>query len=180
MNPFMFVYFVAIAIYNKALILVDSTECYCSVGGNIVTHALFYGTTPGKYVAKPWRIALGNDVHIVSGCHFVNHDGCALLLRNDYPALEITKRINVGDNVYIGLNSTILAGTNSGSNVIIGAGSVVTRTVPDNSVAAGVPARVIKSLNDYLVQAQENSLGFGNLSAKDKEIALKKHFGVEV
>lgn len=179
MNPFKLIRRIAMAVYNRALILIDPTQYARSVGVNLGTNVRFYGATPGMFGTEPWLITLGNNVHIVSGCHFVNHDGGVLILRENYPSLEITKRINVGDNVYIGLNCTILPGTNIGNNVIVGAGSVVTRSVPDNSVAAGVPARVIKSLDDYLVQAKLSSLGFGNLSANDKEIALKKHFGVE-
>lgn len=161
------------------MIAVDPVKYARTLGVVIGENVRFYGATPGMFGTEPWLIKIGNNVHIVSGCNFVNHDGGVLILRHKYPDLELTDRINIGDNVYIGINCTILPGVNIGNNVIIGAGSVVTRAVPDNSVAAGVPARVIKSLDDYLRQAQANSLGFGNLSAKDKEIALKKHFGVE-
>jgi acetyltransferase-like isoleucine patch superfamily enzyme len=94
--------------------------------------------------------------------------------------LGITTRINVGGNVYIELNCNIFTGTNSGCKVIIGANSVLTRSAPYHSFAAGKLRRVTNTLEGYLVQAQANSLGFGNFSVKDKEIALKQHFGVEV
>ena len=54
--------------------------------------------------------------------------------------------IAVGDNVWIGGSVTILAGVNIGDNVTIGAGSVVTRDIPSNSIAVGNPCRVIKKL----------------------------------
>lgn len=53
-----------------------------------------------------------------------------------------------GDNVYVAANATVVGGIQIGSNVIIGAGSVVTKDVPDNVVAAGNPARVIKNIDD--------------------------------
>ena len=55
----------------------------------------------------------------------------------------------MGDNVFVGAITTILPGVQIGNNVIIGAGSVVTRSIPDNMVAAGNPAKVICSLEDY-------------------------------
>jgi acetyltransferase-like isoleucine patch superfamily enzyme len=58
-----------------------------------------------------------------------------LILRKFVPGLELTGPITVGDNVYIGINTIILPGVNIGNNVIIGAGSVVSRDIPDNSVA---------------------------------------------
>jgi len=54
--------------------------------------------------------------------------------------------VTIGNNVWIGGNVTILPGVTIGDNCTIGAGSVVTRDIPDNSVAAGNPARVIRRL----------------------------------
>lgn len=58
-------------------------------------------------------------------------------------------RVTVGDNVFVGANTTILPGVQIGNNVIIGAGSVVTHSIPDNMVVAGNPAKVICSVEDY-------------------------------
>lgn len=58
----------------------------------------------------------------------------------------IEKSIIIGNNVWIGTNVYIREGIKIGDNVIIGANSVVTRDIPSNSVAAGVPARIIKKL----------------------------------
>jgi acetyltransferase-like isoleucine patch superfamily enzyme len=60
-----------------------------------------------------------------------------------YPAPII-----IGNNVWIGSNSTILPGVVIGDNSIIGAGSVVTKNVPSNVIVAGVPAKVIKKIED--------------------------------
>lgn len=167
------------AVKNRLIIAVDPARYAKSLGVNIGENVRFYGATPGMFGTEPWLIKIGNNVHIVSGCNFVNHDGGVLILRDKHPSLELTNRINIGDNVYIGMNCTILPGVNIGSNVIIGAGSVITKDIPSNSVAVGVPAKVIKSLDQYLEKAKYNSLGFGNLSAFDKEKALKKYFNVD-
>lgn len=58
--------------------------------------------------------------------------------------------IAIGDNVFIGAGTRIMYNVRIGSNVIIGAGSLVNKDIPDNSVVAGVPARVIKTLDEYL------------------------------
>lgn len=138
----------------------------------------FYGVRPGMFSTEPWLITIGSNVYITNGCQFITHDGGTLILRPEVPDLELTAPIVVGDDVYIGLNTLILPGARIGNRVIIGAGSVVCGHIPDNSVAAGVPARVIKSLDDYKKKAMERSLHFGHLKGKEKEAALKAHFNV--
>jgi maltose O-acetyltransferase len=66
--------------------------------------------------------------------------------------LGYTKVANVyiGNKVFIGAGSVILPGVKIGDEVVIGAGSVVAKDVPSKSVVAGVPAKVICSLDDYL------------------------------
>jgi len=56
------------------------------------------------------------------------------------------RAINIGDRVWTGLRVTILGGVNIGSDVVIGAGSLVNRDIPSGSVAAGVPAKVIRKI----------------------------------
>lgn len=57
--------------------------------------------------------------------------------------------ISIGDNVFIGSNSIILYDVTIGNNVIIGAGSLVNRNIPDGTIAAGNPCKVIGSYSDY-------------------------------
>ena len=56
--------------------------------------------------------------------------------------------INIGDNVWIGGNTCILPGVTIGNNVVIGAGSVVTKDIPDNVIAAGNPCRIIREITE--------------------------------
>ncbi len=146
------------------------------IGVNFVDGGLhLYGNV--SWSTEPWLIKIGNNVHITSGVRFITHDGGTLLFRDKVPDLEITKPITIGDNVYIGNNVILLPGVIVGNNVIIGAGAVVSRNIPDNSVAVGVPAKVIKSFDEYFEKIQKESLHLGHLKGQEKDKALMKYYG---
>lgn len=63
------------------------------------------------------------------------------------PDVNVSGNCKIGNYTFIGTNTTILPGVEIGSNVIIGAGSVVSKNIPDNSLALGLPAKVIKHLD---------------------------------
>jgi len=149
-----------------------------SIGVTLGDNVRFYGMPPGMFSTEPWLITIGNNVYITAGCQFITHDGGTLILRKEVPDLELTAPIIIGDDVYIGMRTIILPGVRIGHRCIIGAGSVVSRSIPDNSVAAGVPARVIKTTTEYLASAQARSLHLGHLPAAEKARALKARFGV--
>lgn len=125
---------------------------------------------------EPWLISIGDNVHITQGVRFVGHDGGTLLFRHLVPDLEITKPITVGDDVYIGNNVIILPGVKIGNKVIIGAGAIVSHDIPDNSVAVGIPARVIKTADEYFEKIQKESLHLGHLKGQEKDKALMKYY----
>lgn len=60
--------------------------------------------------------------------------------------------------------------------MIIGAGSIVTHDIPDNSVAVGVPAKVIKNIDEYFEKAKRESVGLGHLKYEEKDKALRKYY----
>ena len=93
-------------------------------------------------------IEIGNNVTFSIRVTVMAHDASTKKI------LGYTKigSVTVGDNVFVGANTTILPGVKIGNNVIIGAGSVVTHSVPDNTVVAGNPAKVISSLEEYKVK----------------------------
>lgn len=138
----------------------DKVKIYGSVG---------WGT-------EPWIISIGYNVHLTHGVNFITHDGGTLLYRHLISDLEITKPISVGNNVYIGNSVTILPGVKIGNNVIIGAGAIVSRDIPDNSVAVGVPAKVIKSADEYLEKIKNESIHLGHLKGQEKDRALMEYY----
>ena len=58
-------------------------------------------------------------------------------------------KIKIGNNVHIGMNVIVMPGVTIGDNVVIGCGAIVTKNIPSNSVAVGVPAKVIESIDEY-------------------------------
>lgn len=108
-------------------------------------------------------IKLGNNVHIASMVYFIPHDITHVMLngflqKHIGESTRIKEKIGcieVGDNVFIGSNTTILQNVRIGSNVIIGAGTLVNKDIPDNSVVGGVPAKIIGSFDDFLKKRME-------------------------
>jgi acetyltransferase-like isoleucine patch superfamily enzyme len=149
-----------------------------SIGVRMGENIHFYGLSPGTFGSEPWMITLGDNVYITAGVYFITHDGGTLILRKEVPDLEWTAPITVGNDVYFGVRATILPGVKIGNRCIIGAGSVVTKDIPDNSVAAGVPARVIKTTDEYLENMKKKSLKCGHLHGEEKAKVLRKIFNI--
>ena len=93
-----------------------------------------------------WLLEIGDNVTIAPRVHILCHDASTKTFLN-YTKIG---RVTIGNNVFIGAESVVLPGVTIGNNVVIGANSTVTHDVPDNSVVAGSPARVICTLDAYL------------------------------
>ena len=145
------------------------------IGVNLAGRLFIYGNI--TWGSEPWIISIGDNVHLTNGVKFITHDGGTLLFRDRVPDLEITKPITIGNNVYVGNDVLFMPGVNIGNNVVIGAGAVVTRDIPDNSVAVGVPARVIKSIDEYFEKIKSESLHLGHLKGEEKDKALREYYG---
>ncbi len=104
-------------------------------------------------VQRPWMLKIGNFCKITSNCTILAHDySYSVLRRSHNDIIGGAKRTCIGNNVFLGIGTIVCMGADIGDNVIIGAGSVVTGPIPSNSVAAGNPARVICSLDDFYVK----------------------------
>lgn len=113
-------------------------------------------------------IRIGNNVRLASHVLLVTHDVSCFVLNNLGLKTNEGNRfeekigcIDIGNNVFVGTNTTILYDVKIGNNVIIGAGSVVNRDIPDNSVAVGVPAKVICSFDEF-VEKRRKDVSYSN------------------
>lgn len=100
--------------------------------------------------SRPWLIKIGDDVQITAGVTILTHGYDWSVLKGVYgEVLGSSGGVEIGNNVFIGMHSTILKGVHIGQNVIIGANSLVNKDIPDNCVAAGNPCRKIMDLSEY-------------------------------
>ena len=97
--------------------------------------------------SEPYLITVGSNCQLTN-CRIFTHGG-AQPIRDTYPNFDCFGKVTIGDYVYIGSNALIMPGVTIGNNVLVAAGSVVTKSVPSRMVVAGNPARVICSIDDY-------------------------------
>lgn len=113
-----------------------------------------------KFGSEPYLIEIGDRTKITANCTFINHDGAMYVIRSmeKYADARNFGRIKIGKNCFIGNNCTILPGVEMGDNCILGAGSVLSSSMPDNSVFAGVPAKFICTIEEYGDKALQNNV----------------------
>lgn len=121
-----------------------------------------------KFGSEPYLITIGNNVQITNDVKFFNHGG-GWVFRKDHPDFDTFGKILIGNNVYIGNNSLIMPGVEIGDNVIIGAGSVVTKSIPSDSIYGGNPAKKIGIPGEYLEKNLKFNLGTKKLSYDEKK-----------
>ena len=119
---------------------------FCGFGWNIEAGDNFYANNNCVFV-DPGKITFGDNVFIGPSCGFYTaHHPIHPELRNKL--YEYARPIKVGSDVWIGGNTVVLPGAEIGSNVVIGAGSVVTGKIPDNVVAFGNPCRGHRAITE--------------------------------
>lgn len=118
----------------SSLATIGSYEVQIGVGSNILSGSIFSNST---------KIGIGCVIYYNS---IITHDCIIGDFVEISPSVTLLGRCKIGSYSQIGSNTTILPDTIIGKNVIIGAGSIVTKNIPDNCVAVGIPARIIKEL----------------------------------
>lgn len=127
--------------------------------------------------SEPCLISIGDYSKITYGVKFITHDGGCYVLRNmfdDSKDISIYGSITVGKNCFIGIDTILLPGVSIGDNCIIAAGSVVSRSIPANSVAAGVPCRVLRNIEEYHDKLKPYFIHTIGMSQQDKNNYLMK------
>lgn len=135
-------------------------QIFAEMGENVAVNAPFwcdygYNTRVGDFffanhncqILDGGTVTFGNHVFIAPNCTFTTAEH-ALDAQQRNEGLEVALSIHVGDNVWFGAGVTVLGGVTIGENTVIAAGSVVTRDIPANVVAAGVPCRVMRPITE--------------------------------
>lgn len=140
-------------LYDKAYIEI------CKARGLKVGKDVIFIEAPA-FGSEPYLIEIGNRTKITAGCTFINHDGAMYVIRSmpKYADTRNFGRIKIGENCFVGNNCTFLPGSQMGNNCILGTGSVLSSSMPDNSVYAGVPAKFICTIEEYGDKAIENNV----------------------
>lgn len=117
---------------------------WCDYGYNIELGKNFY-SNHNLVILDGAKVTFGDNVFIAPNCGFYTA-GHPLEVKSRNQGLEYAKPITVGNNVWFGANVTVLPGVTIGDNCTIGAGSVIVKDIPANSLAAGNPCRVIRKI----------------------------------
>lgn len=120
---------------------------------------------------EPYLIKIGNHCQLTEETKIYTHGG-ALVARDRYPNFDVFGKVMLGDRVYVGSRAIIMPGVTIGDNVLIAAGSVVTKSIPSNVAVAGNPAKYLCSLDEYIERNIAFNTDTKSLSPKEKKTYL--------
>ena len=118
----------------------------CDYGYNIEIGENFYSNV-NCVILDGALVKFGDNVFIGPNCGFYTA-GHPLNIKKRNAGLEYALPITIGNNVWIGAQVCVLPGVTIGDNCVIGAGSIVTKSIPTNSIAVGNPCRVIRKVTN--------------------------------
>lgn len=118
----------------------------CDYGYNIEIGENFFANH-NTVILDAAKVTFGDNVFIGPDCGF-HTSGHPIDYERRNKGLEYAYPVTVGDNVWIGAGVHVMPGVTIGSDVVIGGGSVVVKDIPDHSVAAGNPCRVIRQITE--------------------------------
>ena len=122
--------------------------------------------------SEAYLITIGDNCQITAGVHFQTHGG-GKILRGIDPSFDCFGKVSIGNNVYIGNNAQLMPGVTVGNNVLIAAGSIVTKSVPDNVVVGGNPARILCTFDEYRQRNLRYNTKTKQLSQQEKRKVLE-------
>ena len=148
-------------------------EFYRKKGVQIGKNCRIYNNHFG---GEPYLIKIGDHCTITTGVKFITHDGGCWIFREECPNLQKFGTIEIKDNCVIGENAIIMPNVSIGPNSIVAAGAVVTEDVPPNTIVAGVPARKIKSIEEYKAERLNDKFAMSvPTTEREKRKFLTRH-----
>ncbi len=128
--------------------------------------------------SEPYLITIKDNVRLSSNIVFLTHDGGSHAFRDKdiYKGVNKFGKIVVEERSFIGANAIIMQNVRIGKRSVVGAGAVVTKSVPDDCVVAGIPARIICSTSEYAdkMKSMQADLGWDakNYMANKKDYLI--------
>ena len=129
-----------------------------------------------NFGTEPFLIEIGDETTFSNNIRFVNHDGGqnALHFFDKYKDVRTFGRIKIGKQCLIGADCTIMPGVSMEDNCVLGAGSILTSSMPKGSVYAGIPAKFICTIEEYGEKLLQNNVLYPRELEKDRK-ALEKY-----
>ena len=123
----------------------SNTTIYGAQDCHVLVGAQCTFTARARFIMhEPSRIRIGQDCMIAADVQFMTSDNHTIYDTESQARINPANNIDIGDHVWIGLQCFVMKGARVGRNSIIGLRSVVTREIPENCLAVGAPARVIR------------------------------------
>ena len=163
---------------NELSVRRDPVAYARSLGVRVGDDCRFIATTINTWGSEPYLITIGARVLITAKVSFITHDGAVWPFRRQYPDIDRIAPIKVGDDVFIGLNATILPGVTIGDESVIGAGAVVNKDVPPRTIVAGVPARPVGTIDAYFEKHRSSFTHIRSAADAEKRRFLLERFGL--
>lgn len=131
--------------------------------------------------SEPYLISIGNHVTISCDVIFLTHDGATWCFREreEYKGVNKYGRVCIGDNCFIGCRSTIMPGVTMGNNSVLGAHSLLTKSIPAGEVWAGVPAHYLMTIDEYARKCK-NGKGYVKFENENKRETLIRYFNTNL
>ncbi len=125
-----------------------------------------------NFGSEPFLISIGKHVTVSGNVTFINHDGGTWVFRHKPEYQKVIKfgRITIHDNCFIGYGVTIMPGVSIGPNSVVGTGALVTKDVPPNTVAVGVPAKPIMTIEEYAEKSLASTPEYDRAHYKSNKI----------
>lgn len=157
-------------IYERMMKKRNPIQFWRSRGAKIGERCDIYASV--SFGSEPYLVEVGDHVRITADVKLITHDGGVWVLRDTDDSLQdidLFGKITIGNNVHIGIGAVIMPGVSIGNNVIIGCGTIVTKNIPDNSIAVGIPAKVIETIDNYKCKHIDDFVHTSHMRAEDKK-----------
>ena len=141
------------------------------IGRNLVL------VSPNRHTfgSEPYLVKIGDDVELSNDVQILTHDGGLWAVRERYPGAYVYRPVTIGNRVFVGARVTILPGVTIGNGAVIGAGAMVTKDVRPHMVVAGVPARELKSVEEYALSSRDQWLNTSGMEEQAKRAMILQH-----